>query len=205
MGEEFVPGRAAPMYHNNANGDRIHDPPAKEKKIAMTMAQEIANAVPGTTRPLQQIWNKAVVKYVQQPGIDFVQYALAVPQYDNRRTKLAQIRHSEMPLLPRTRETIDLDGHFITTHDGLRFLLFDTEGTDRIIAYASDRQLECLSRSTKWHSDGTFKSSPELFSQHYIIHGWFEDRMFPCVSVLTPDRRKQTYKKLLLRLKQSNT
>ena len=52
------------------------------------------------------------MKYVQQLGIEFVQYALAVPQFDNRRTKLVQIRRSEMPLLPRTRETIDLDGHF---------------------------------------------------------------------------------------------
>ena len=193
------------MYHNDSNGNRIHDPPAKEKKIAMTMAQEIAETVPDNTRPLQKIWNKAVVKYVQQPGVDFVQYALAVPQFDNRRTKLTQIRRSEMPLLPRTRETIDLDGHFITTLDGLRFLLFDTEGSDRIIAFASDRQLECLSRSSKWHSDGTFKSSPDLFSQHYIIHGWCEETMFPCVSLLTPDRTKQTYKKLLRRLKQSTT
>ena len=64
-----------------------------------------------------------------------------------------------MPLLPRTRETIDLDGQFITTLDGLRFLLFDTEGTDRIIAFASDRQLEVLSQSEQWHADGTFKSA----------------------------------------------
>ena len=34
-------GRAAPMYHNDLNGNRIHDPPAKEKQITMTMAQEI--------------------------------------------------------------------------------------------------------------------------------------------------------------------
>ena len=94
IGEEFVPGRAAPMYHNDSNGNRIHDPPAKEKKIAMTMAQEIAETVPGNTRPLQKICNKAVVKYVQQPGVDFVQYALAVPQFDNRCTKLTQIRRS---------------------------------------------------------------------------------------------------------------
>ena len=80
-----------------------------------------------------------------------------------------QIRRGEMPLLPKTSETLDLDGQFITTLDGLRFLLFDTEGNDRIIAFASDRQLECLSRSTKCHSDGTFKSSPQLFFQHYII------------------------------------
>ena len=181
IGNEFIVGREAPIHHNDANGNRIHDPPAMEKKLAMHMAQEVVEAVPKSTQPLQKIWNKAVVKYVQEPGVDFVQYALSVPQFDNRRQKLIQIRRGEMPLLPRTRETIDLDCQYITTLDRLRFLLFDTEGTDRIIAFASDRQLKCLSRSTKWHSDGTFKSSPELFSQHYIIHGWYEERMFPCI------------------------
>ena len=110
---------------------------------------------------------------MQEPGIDFFQYALSVPQLDNRRQKFIQIVVGEMPLQPRTREIIDLDGQYIKTLDLLRFLLFDTEGIDRIIAFASDRKLECLSRSTKWHSDGTFNSSPELFSQHYIIHGWY--------------------------------
>ena len=32
MGNEFVPGRAALINHNDASGNRIHDPPAIEKK-----------------------------------------------------------------------------------------------------------------------------------------------------------------------------
>ena len=42
-------------------------------------------------------------------------------QLDNRKTKLCQIRRSEMTSLPKTRETFDQDGHYITTLDGLRF------------------------------------------------------------------------------------
>ena len=80
----------------------------------------------GYTQPMKKIWNNAVIKYVQEPGVDFVQYALSVPQFDNRKTKLWQIRRSELPLLPKTSETIDLTGHYITTLDGSRFLLFDT-------------------------------------------------------------------------------
>ena len=98
----------------------------------MQLAQEVVNNVQGSTQPIRKIWNKAVIKYAQQPGIDFVKYVLAIPQFDNRRTKLWQICRSEMPLLPKTRETIDLDGHHITTLDGLGFLLFDTNGSDRI-------------------------------------------------------------------------
>ena len=100
------------------------------------------------------------------------------------------LRTFQEALVPKKRETIDIDGHCITTLDGLRFLLFDINGSDRIIAFVSDRQLEILSRSKKWHSDGTFKSSPDLFAQHHIIHGWYEERLFPCVSVLTPDSKE---------------
>ena len=205
LGNEFIRGRAAPIVHNNEAGQLIHQPPTQEKKYAMKLAQDVAETVPISTKPLQQIWNKAVIQYVQTPGIDFTQFALAVPQFQNIRTKLFQIRREDMPLLPRSRETIDLDGQFILTLDGLRFLLFDTEGADRIIAFASDRQIEVLSQSEQWHADGTFKSAPELFAQNYLIHAWFREQMFPCVTILTPDRTKRTYKRVFQSIKQSTT
>ena len=37
------------------------------------MAQEVVEAVPITTQPIQKIWNKAVVKYVQEPVVNFIQ------------------------------------------------------------------------------------------------------------------------------------
>ena len=46
IGNEFVVGRETPMYHEDANGNRIHDPPAIEKKLAMHMAQEVVESVP---------------------------------------------------------------------------------------------------------------------------------------------------------------
>ena len=52
--------------------------------------------------------------------------------------------------------------------------MFDTQGSDRIIAFASERQLDALS-------------------------------LFPCVPVLTPDRTKITYKKLIQRFIQSTS
>ena len=42
------------MHHNDANGNRIHDPPAMEKKLAMHMAQEVVEAVPKSTDPLKK-------------------------------------------------------------------------------------------------------------------------------------------------------
>ena len=46
IGNEFVLGREAPMYHNDVYGNRVHDPPPMEKKLAMNMAQEVAETIP---------------------------------------------------------------------------------------------------------------------------------------------------------------
>ena len=71
------------------------------------------------------------------------------------------------------------------------------------MAFASVYQLQILSRATRWHGDGTFKAAPELFSQVYLIHGWYHDEMHPCLFILTADRTKATYKRVLQQLKLS--
>ena len=102
-------------------------------------------------------------------------------------------------------ETIQLDRIYITTLYNRRFLLDDTNGENRIIAFASDYQLEILSKSSWWHSGSPFKASSELFSQINLIHAWYLKEMHPCAFILTPDRTISTYKKLLRQLKQSST
>ena len=63
--------------------------------------------------------------------------------------------------------------------------------------------MEILSQAVRWHADGTFKAAPELFTQVYLIHGWLNGEMHPCVFILTPDRTKATYKRMLKNLKQA--
>ena len=55
MGSEFVPCRAAPIYHNDDHGNRIHDPLANEYKVAMQLAQEVVNYDPRSTQPMRKI------------------------------------------------------------------------------------------------------------------------------------------------------
>ena len=74
LANEFIRGREAPMAHNNAAGQLVHRSPTQEKKYAMKIAQEVPETVPVSTKPLQQIWNKAAIQYLQIPGIDFTQF-----------------------------------------------------------------------------------------------------------------------------------
>ena len=91
----------------------------------------------------------------------------------------------------------NLKGQYINTLDRKRFLLFDTRGTERIIAFKSDRQLIMLSQSSRWHVNGRFKKSPSIFVLLYLIHAWYKDEMNPCVFLLLPNRRKNTDLRML--------
>jgi len=51
----------------------------------------------------------------------------------------------------------------------------------KVIVFASEQALELLSKNQHWNDDGTFRTSPALFSQSYYIHIWNEFSMKPIV------------------------
>ena len=56
-----------------------------------------------------------------------------------------------------------------------------------------------------WHGDGTFKSAPTFFAKNFLMHGWLNAEMWPCVFILTPDRQNKNYKKILRELIAAST
>lgn len=87
--------------------------------------------------------------------------------------------------------------------DGTQFLLHDSgPGTDRIIMFATERNMELLSRCSIFFSDGTFSTAPtNLFSQLYTVHGEIsageEKIVVPLVYVFLPNKLQRTYEKML--------
>ena len=61
--------------------------------------------------------------------------------------------------------------------------------------FASDGSIHFLSSCSEWHSDGTFKYRPLLFSQVYISFG-FNNLMIPCVYCLTTKKDENVYIKI---------
>lgn len=62
------------------------------------------------------------------------------------------------------------------TENGEEFILWDSgcdeaECTDRTIMFGTTDNVNFLAQCTHWFMDGTFKSSPHLFTQLYTIHG----------------------------------
>ena len=69
------------------------------------------------------------------------------------------------------------------------------------IVFTTASALDHLAASTHWIMDGTFKSSPSIFTQIYTIHGFIGSpeagRSFPLVFSLLSRKSKSLYKALL--------
>ncbi len=100
--------------------------------------------------------------------------------------QLYRIRQEHLPPSP-TDPNFILHPAFTSTDQGERFLLYDTNNVQapyasaptevgRLIIYASDLQLNILSKSKRIGSDGTFETAPQITHQNYIIMGEYEEK-----------------------------
>lgn len=53
----------------------------------------------------------------------------------------------------------------------------------------------------EWYVDGTFKISPTLFAQVFVIMAGFNGGMHPCVYALLPNKEQATYTCLIVELR----
>jgi len=85
---------------------------------------------------------------------------------------------------------------------------FDSGQQRDRIAIFTTTHLEFLQQSPHWFADGTFKSSPILFEQLYVIGGLRVQgkdlQYFPLVFCLTPNRTGDTYRRILRQLLELN-
>jgi hypothetical protein len=80
---------------------------------------------------------------------------------------------------------------------GEPFLIVDElYGEDRLLMFASGWSLIFLSECEQWQSDGTFSIRPLIFVQVYILCGFSNGFMIPCVYCLTTKKDEQVYTKI---------
>lgn len=86
-------------------------------------------------------------------------------------------------------------------------MLYDSgqEDPQRFLIFSTKENLELLATCDHWCADGTFSSSPPLFSQMYTIHGAKFSTCLPLVYALLPDKTQATYTKFLTALKLLNS
>ena len=80
--------------------------------------------------------------------------------------------------VPATLPQIQLTPADTLSHQDTPMLIYDNNlPTNRLIVLASPLALQMLSKSLHWASDGTFSSSPNLFSQELGLKREYEERV----------------------------
>lgn len=83
---------------------------------------------------------------------------------------IAKARRKVLPALSQSC-TFNIPDQFALTTDRKRFLLIDESPVrrERLLVFASDRQLDVLFEAETIYMDGTFSKTPPHFTQIYII------------------------------------
>lgn len=128
-----------------------------------------------------------------------------LPSVQSMKRTVTNVRRKENagPAVPRSLRDIVLPVEYKQTFAGATFLAYDSgPADDRILIFATERNLQLLGRSKHWYADGTFKTVPSLFEQLYTIHGLKENTSVPLVYALLGDKKKETYIHLLQKIKE---
>uniref|UniRef100_A0A914VXP2 MULE transposase domain-containing protein n=1 Tax=Plectus sambesii TaxID=2011161 RepID=A0A914VXP2_9BILA len=85
----------------------------------------------------------------------------------------------------------------------VNFFLYDSGADDEhwMLMFGTTNSIASLGRSPTIHADGTFRITPELFKQVYVLHYKEHGRLYPGVFVLLPGKTKILYERMLNILK----
>ena len=108
----------------------------------------------------------------------------------------------QVPPNPENLLQLKIPFEYTITHSNQDFLLFDSDdGTERMIIFATRKNLQLLASAKQWYADGTFKTVPPLFQQLYTIHGVVHGVVLPLVYALMASRTEDRYTRLFAELK----
>ena len=81
------------------------------------------------------------------------------------------------------------------------FLQFDSGETDesRLLIFATNQGLDDLMHATHLAGDGTFKCVPKIYFQLFTLHIQIQNFSVPRLFALLPDKKEETYNRLLLK------
>jgi len=107
-----------------------------------------------------------------------------------------------LPKLPQGIEELkELPDAYKLTKSNKQLLASPVNLFSQFIILASVIGLNILSKSEKWWCDGTFKSSPNLYYQHYIIHGRYNGWPLPGMFTFLSGKTKDIYCQMFTTLK----
>jgi hypothetical protein len=109
---------------------------------------------------------------------------------------------SEIPPAPINLRGFVIPDCFKVSNIGQPFLIYDNlDEENRMMVFGTGEFLSYLEQSSAWFADGTFRTAPKHFAQLFTIHFLKNFKAFPAVFGLLPNKKQETYVKLLEVLK----
>ena len=92
-------------------------------------------------------------------------------------------------------------------HSGEKFMYYNSGPQDekRIIVFATLPAIDLLEQSDDCFCDGTFSTATNVFYQVYTIHASVDGVNLPLVYALLPDKKEESYRKLLCSFPETST
>jgi hypothetical protein len=107
------------------------------------------------------------------------------------------IRKTMLPSAPTKLSSLIIPQYMSCNNMNKEFLFCNSSTPHKVVAFASEQALKLLSKNPHWNGDGTFRTSPALFTQSYYIHVWDEFSMKPIVYSCCEDKSEECYNELL--------
>ena len=148
------------------------------------------------TQPFPSLYKSTRSKFTQSLNYDHKLLFLAqIPSYDSVQTSLYRIRRKFVPAAPSTQADLDIDlDWFLVSHDPKESLVKgDVVHSDglRVLLFATDESLNILARARTIMADGTFRITPHLWYQTFVLSAEFRENSFvPVAFGLLPDKKR---------------
>ncbi|CAF0968541.1 unnamed protein product [Rotaria magnacalcarata] len=143
-------------------------------------------------QPISKIYEEEVKKFRRENGTTG-----PVPVFQAWKSTLYSIRKTILPPTPLSLSSIIIPGDMYFNNTKQEFLFCNSSTPNKVITFASDQGLKLLSKSPHWNGDGTFRTSPALFTQSYYRHVWDEFSMKPIIYSCCENKSEKCYRELL--------
>ena len=169
-----------------------HDhPPRRDEATNNILRSNLKRrAVEEPNKSVQEVYETEVGALADNVAVGIL------PTFDQVRSSMYRKRRSVIPDLPQRREDIQIPPAYATLNNE-NFLLVDEGEENRLLMFSTRKNLTILCRCDAVYGDGTFHSSPLLFTQIYTLHGMFNGTMLPLVYALLPSKNETDYTRML--------
>ena len=192
----------APPIDDHACWASGHQPAIK---MASNLMHQMVREDP--TRSVPQIYEQVREQFtVGMDNTTKMSFLSQFPLYRNMSANLYKTRREVIPSDPKEMTDLDVNLEWFHYSQNEMVVKGDQVLDDgkRILLFSSNDHLDLLARAKQVLGDGTFKITPKLWYQTFIIQAQVCEKVFvPVAFCLLPDKKKRSYSAMFSLLKEA--